>query len=959
MSSDGEPQILVRALTKRYRSTRRRPLARLLGRGSPREARPALAELSFEVARGQALGVIGRNGSGKSTLLRVLAAALPATSGDVEVRGRVASLLDLTSGINPEFSGSENAVVLGMLAGHSRAQMNERMEEIRAFSGLGDAFDEPVKEYSAGMTLRLGFSAAVHTDPDVLLIDEALAVGDAFFQQRCLRRMREFRESGKTIVLVSHDPSAILSLCDRALWLEGGGCAALGDPEDVVRSYLAARYRDDCAIDSPLVAEGAPASPDDALQPAPPLASEAERFGDGRARIVGVAVRDDRGAEIDAVRPGQRVEVVITARARAELRSPLIGFTLRNRLGDVTTATNTEHAGYELGPLAAGESITVAFELGWPPLASGPVALSPAIADGAVAGHRMCDWVENPLVLHAENPRALFGWMSLEEVGLRAHREGAPVPEARIDEEADDTAERRILGAVDQPRDTGVPSADLGRDASLYVSGWAFASDGAPVEVEIRLGDGEPVCTPCRTFRGDVGAFHTSTPAAGRSGFGARVPSPGPGPARLRVEARSGSSRHLLDERELQLAPAGDPPGPATARRPPPRRAPAEPPHVLWLSHRLELEGAPRSLLEVAASLRDRYRMTVVSPSDGPLRKDWEAAGIPVVVEPFEIHDSVDDYEATIRRLAALRSAEPPDLVVANTLDAFWGVDLARELAVPSVWVVRESEPPETYFLDRWPRAMADRATLGFSTADRLLFVAHATERLFRGVASPAARAVVWNGIDHERLEPLRRKPSGDWRSELRLPPDRTILLCVGTPCYRKGQLVLLEALDRLREGGDPPCCVFLGVREGDYLDAMRERIEELELEDHVELRPETSEPLGYYAAADVLVCPSYQESLPRVVMEAAAFGLPIVASDVDGVPELVRHDREALLVRAGDGARLADALARLRDDPRLAEALGEAARRRSRRDFSLAGCSDRLDRMFRELLAERAAGGA
>jgi len=615
MSSDGEPQILVRALTKRYRSTRRRPLARLLGRGSPREARPALAELSFEVARGQALGVIGRNGSGKSTLL-----------------------LDLTSGINPEFSGSENAVVLGMLAGHSRAQMNERMEEIRAFSGLGDAFDEPVKEYSAGMTLRLGFSAAVHTDPDVLLIDEALAVGDAFFQQRCLRRMREFRESGKTIVLVSHDPSAILSLCDRALWLEGGGCAALGDPEDVVRSYLAARYRDDCAIDSPLVAEGAPASPDDALQPAPPLASEAERFGDGRARIVGVAVRDDRGAEIDAVRPGQRVEVVITARARAELRSPLIGFTLRNRLGDVTTATNTEHAGYELGPLAAGESITVAFELGWPPLASGPVALSPAIADGAVAGHRMCDWVENPLVLHAENPRALFGWMSLEEVGLRAHREGAPVPEARIDEEADDTAERRILGAVDQPRDTGVPSADLGRDASLYVSGWAFASDGAPVEVEIRLGDGEPVCTPCRTFRGDVGAFHTSTPAAGRSGFGARVPSPGPGPARLRVEARSGSSRHLLDERELQLAPAGDPPGPATARRPPPRRAPAEPPHVLWLSHRLELEGAPRSLLEVAASLRDRYRMTVVSPSDGPLRKDWEAAGIPVVVEPFEIH---------------------------------------------------------------------------------------------------------------------------------------------------------------------------------------------------------------------------------------------------------------------------------------------------------------------------------
>lgn len=419
------PMILAQGLTKIYpgasAAASLRTMARRLSKRPPVGPR-ALDAIDLCIHRGEALGIVGRNGSGKSTLLKLLAGALRPTSGELRMQGRVGTLLDLGAGIHPEYTGEENALVLGMLAGLSRSEVRERLPAIREFSGLGEAFDHPAKTYSSGMSVRLGFSAAIHSSPDVLLIDEALAVGDAFFQQRCLARMRRLREEGTTIVLVSHDPSAILSLCDRALWLEHGRVSADGAPAEVIARYLAARYRDDCALDAPLEpiapvdSSTAAGSEEESLRPARPLDRYDERFGDGRARVVGVEVRDAAGETITTVRPGARVTVVITVVGHERVTLPLVGFTLRNRLGDVITATNSELEGIRLPELEAGSELDVAFHLVWPALSSGPVSLSPAVAEGSIVSHRMGDWVENVLILECENPRALFGWLSLEGV---------------------------------------------------------------------------------------------------------------------------------------------------------------------------------------------------------------------------------------------------------------------------------------------------------------------------------------------------------------------------------------------------------------------------------------------------------------------------------------------------------------------------------------------------------------
>lgn len=516
--------------------------------------------------------------------------------------------------------------------------------------------------------------------------------------------------------------------------------------------------------------------------------------------------------------------------------------------------------------------------------------------------------------------------------------------------------ERRLLGALERPYYDRVDPSELGSDRALYVSGWAFANDGADLHVHVQLGDAPATTTPCGVMRGDVGGVHSESSWAGRSGFGVRLPVPKQRELRLRVEACSGHERQLLADRTLEL-PLDTPPRVALPRAPRPaaRRRRSGPPHVLWVSHRLNLEGAPRSLFDVADGLRSRYRMSLLSPVEGPLGASWQEAGIPVHIQPLEIQGSVDDYEATVRRLAALRSADPPDLVVVNTLDAFWGVDLAHELGVPAIWIIRESEPPESYFHDRWPTGMAERLGQCFARASRLVFVAHATERMFRGVSQGPGSTVIWNGIDHGVVD--RHRSKDELRRALDLPLDRPILLSVGTPCHRKGQLVLLRALEQLRSREPKPLCVFLGTRQGDYLELMRQTIEDARLHDFVLLREETTEPLPYYGAADVCVCPSFQESLPRVVMEAAAFGTPTIASDIHGVPEMLRHEREGLLVRAGDEMDLARAIDRLLGDESEQRRLGSAALARSKEHFSLAGAIANYDRLFGELLQEGSPG--
>jgi ABC-type polysaccharide/polyol phosphate transport system ATPase subunit len=426
----GRFSIEVEGLRKVYPppSALRTTLRALLGgRPSLLGGRTALSDVSFGLEAGSSLGVIGRNGSGKTTLLRLLAGVLEPTAGSATVRGRLAALLDLGAGVDVSFTGRENALLLGMLAGSGRGEMALRLDSIRAFSGLGSAFEEPVRGYSAGMVLRLAFAAAVHAEPDVLLVDEVLAVGDAFFQQRCLRRIRSLQERGCTTVLVTHDPSAVISFCDRAIWLEHGQVACAGDPAKVVREYMGARYRDDSSLEeSPLQEEEPVDEGDDEIEPAADLPYVDHRYGDGRALVEGIALRDARGRHLPSPEHGELVRVVVTCRCLQPLRSPIIGFTLRGRLGEVLSATNTAHEGRRLPPLAPADQVTVEFALKWPALASGVFSFSPAIADGTPDRHHMSDWIDNALVAEASNPDVRYGWLGLEAVSVRCSVQRGP-----------------------------------------------------------------------------------------------------------------------------------------------------------------------------------------------------------------------------------------------------------------------------------------------------------------------------------------------------------------------------------------------------------------------------------------------------------------------------------------------------------------------------------------------------
>jgi ABC-type polysaccharide/polyol phosphate transport system ATPase subunit len=242
-----EPSIVFEHVEHRYRvilerrDTLREAFVNLFRNSSHFKEFTVLRDFNLLVFPGETVGIIGRNGSGKSTLLKLMAGIFRAANGSIRVRGHVASLIELGAGFHPELTGRENIELNGLLLGLSRQEIERRESGIIEFAELGDFIDAPVKQYSSGMYMRLGFSIAVEVDPDVLLVDEILAVGDAYFREKCLARIAGFRERGKTIVVVSHDTGLIEQLCDRVLWIEGGGIAADGPPREVIALYLRAK----------------------------------------------------------------------------------------------------------------------------------------------------------------------------------------------------------------------------------------------------------------------------------------------------------------------------------------------------------------------------------------------------------------------------------------------------------------------------------------------------------------------------------------------------------------------------------------------------------------------------------------------------------------------------------------------------------------------------------------------
>lgn len=388
----------------------------------------ALHPLDMEVRRGETFCIVGENGSGKSTLLQIVAGILAPTSGTVSVNGRVSALLELGSGFNPEFSGRDNVYLNGAIVGFSAREMDRKYKEITDFAEIGEFIHQPVKTYSSGMVVRLAFAVAIHVDPDILLVDEALAVGDIYFRQRCMRKVHELRARGITILFVSHATADIKALGDRALWLDHGEMREIGDVDKVVSRYLAAMSQKDSKYLAQQESEQ-PINPAIPFTIAPEIASSLpnvdHRFGDGRAELLGIQVLDPAGYPLGVLEPDSSVIVRISVRALQELRMPIVGFMLRNHLGMDFAGTNTTREGYQLPPMHAGDIHTVDFHVEIPALYASTFSFSPAIADGTLDNYSTCDWVDSAIALPMMRSIApIYGQMHLQcrvEVNARLH----------------------------------------------------------------------------------------------------------------------------------------------------------------------------------------------------------------------------------------------------------------------------------------------------------------------------------------------------------------------------------------------------------------------------------------------------------------------------------------------------------------------------------------------------------
>jgi lipopolysaccharide transport system ATP-binding protein len=337
----------------------------------------ALRGVSFRVAAGEAVGIIGMNGAGKSTLLKLLTGTTQPTEGAMHIEGRVAALLELGLGFHPDFTGRQNALMAGQLMGLTARDVTALMPEIERFAEVGPYFDQPLRTYSTGMGVRLAFSVATAARPDVLILDETLSVGDAYFGHKCMRRIREFREAGTTLLLVSHDPIAVKTLCDRALLLERGQVVRDGAPDTVLDYYnaLIARREASQAILQAEAADGRVTT----------------RSGTFEARLADVELLDADGQPARAFSVGDTARVHVRVDFTAPVAAPTVGILIRDRLGNDIFGTNTFHVDPIDGRWEPGEAMTVRFEVALNP---GPGAYTLTVAVHGEATHLVdnYDW---------------------------------------------------------------------------------------------------------------------------------------------------------------------------------------------------------------------------------------------------------------------------------------------------------------------------------------------------------------------------------------------------------------------------------------------------------------------------------------------------------------------------------------------------------------------------------------
>ena len=343
----------------------------------------ALNHVSFQVHKGETVGIIGTNGSGKSTILKIITGVLSPTGGEVSVNGRISALLELGAGFNGEYSGLENVYLNGSMIGFSREEIDAKLQSILDFADIGEFIHQPVKTYSSGMFVRLAFAVAINIDPEILIVDEALSVGDVFFQAKCYRKFEEFKEMGKTILFVSHDLSSIGKYCDRVVLLNKGEKLAEGGAKEMVNLYrrvLVNQYND---ADLEEGAENAEAGQDGQLTDgtAGENVSKKEHAGGGRAmkdslnlnpkvleygsklgEIVDFAIRDDTGMITNVIEKGKEFSVQMKVRFQADVNDPIFAFTLKDLKGTEITGTNTMYEHTPVKPQKAGDVREITFK---------------------------------------------------------------------------------------------------------------------------------------------------------------------------------------------------------------------------------------------------------------------------------------------------------------------------------------------------------------------------------------------------------------------------------------------------------------------------------------------------------------------------------------------------------------------------------------------------------------------
>jgi len=384
----------------------------------------ALQEISFDVARGETVGIIGRNGSGKSTLLQILCGTLVPTTGTVATSGRIAAMLELGSGFDPEFTGRENVHLNAELLGLSPRQIESRYASICEFADIGDFIDHPVKTYSSGMQVRLAFAVMAHVDADILVIDEALAVGDALFTQKCMRFLRAFKQRG-TMLFVTHDTTAVMSLCDRTIWLDRGQIQKDGTSKEVCEAYLQflfesvqgradAPRKPDSTGGAPAENATAPALRDerlDLLKQTPfrndirifEFDPDTPSFGRRGARIVAIVLGNLDGIPLASAVGGETVVLSIVVEAVDPIASPIVGFLVRDRLGQNLFGDNTflttQTSSIALEP---GQRAHARFEFDLPLLPPGDYSINVAIAEGTQQEHVQHEWMHDALLFRVE-----------------------------------------------------------------------------------------------------------------------------------------------------------------------------------------------------------------------------------------------------------------------------------------------------------------------------------------------------------------------------------------------------------------------------------------------------------------------------------------------------------------------------------------------------------------------------